>query len=246
MHTPRRAFFDTDTISSIGFRLQAEWDTLARRRGAIDRARTWQVTDERFADLDELLVLAGHRRPTSSASEVILHRLLVRAGHDELAGRVVLQRMLPGLLAIVRRRSQGGSAAGLLEELVGAAWITIRTWDHRRQPPCLAPALLWSAEHHAFRSAARRMSATEVTRDLRRVERIAPPYSYAPTVELARLLRDARAAGVVEDDDVTFVCQLVRVQSPSELARVLGVTPRTVRNRRDRVTYRLRRVALAA
>ena len=46
--------------------------------------------------------------------------------------------------------------------------------------------------------------------------------------------------------DIDLVRQLVEPPPAIDLARRLNVTPRTIRNRRDRITDRLREVALAA
>jgi FixJ family two-component response regulator len=59
------------------------------------------------------------------------------------------------------------------------------------------------------------------------------------------VLRWARLQGL-SADDAEFVRRIVSAESPQELAAQLGVTTRTVRNRRDRVTYRLRRLSVAA
>jgi hypothetical protein len=63
--------------------------------------------------------------------------------------------------------------------------------------------------------------------------------------ELAGVLADARAAGV-PSADLDLVRQLLRTGSPGQVARDLDVTTRTIRNRRERVTIRLRQAALAA
>ena len=88
------------------------------------RARSWGVTDVAFADLDGLLRLAGFGAASTAAGNEVLRRLARLGRHDELAARVVLQRVLPGLLATVARRRR--SPDGAFEELVGAAWVTIR------------------------------------------------------------------------------------------------------------------------
>ena len=62
--------------------------------------------------------------------------------------------------------------------------------------------------------------------------------------ELARVLADARAAGVPADD-LELVRHLLRTGSTGQVARDLQVSARTIRNRRERVTIRLRE-ALAA
>jgi hypothetical protein len=62
---------------------------------------------------------------------------------------------------------------------------------------------------------------------------------------LAELLRQAAEAGV-SDDDLALVRQLLRAPNTAAVADSMRITARTVRNRRDRITNRLREVALAA
>ena len=109
----------------LSLHLALEWRALQARPDAVDRARRWRVTDAPFADLDELLRLAGFGAPHTTAGNEVLRRLARLGRQDELAARVVLQRVLPGLLATVARRRR--SPDGAFEELVGAAWLTIRT-----------------------------------------------------------------------------------------------------------------------
>jgi hypothetical protein len=206
------------------------------------------VTDIHFDDLDELLRLAG-AGPSSDehpeSADGVLRALLHESREDDLAARIVLQRLMPGLLATVRRRARGSSTEGLLEELVGAAWITIRCYDPGRRPSCLAAALLCSAEHRAFRAPERRRAADERVLDPSTLSSRSEPCSATACEELADLLADARLAGI-DDADLDLLRRLVEVGSTVRLAAELGVTPRTIRNRRDRVTYRLRKLALAA
>src|SRR5688572_30506938 len=82
--------------------LDREWAAIRARPRCIARARTWAVTDRPFADLDELLTLAGNRVPPTPATDEVLARLVTVARDDDLAARVVLQRILPGLLATAR------------------------------------------------------------------------------------------------------------------------------------------------
>ena len=50
----------------------------------------------------------------------------------------------------------------------------------------------------------------------------------------------------VAPDDLELLRQLLAAPTTNQLAEVLQITPRTIRNRRDRITSRLREVALAA
>jgi DNA-binding CsgD family transcriptional regulator len=63
--------------------------------------------------------------------------------------------------------------------------------------------------------------------------------------QLAVLLAEAAEAGV-EHADLELVRQLLATPTANQLAAVLQITPRTIRNRRDRITSKLRAVALAA
>jgi hypothetical protein len=230
--------------SGISAQLQREWDRLRSRPIIVDRARRWGVTDCVFDDLDALLALAGFRTVATDETEAVLRRLVIRAADDELAARVVLQRVLPGLLALVRRR-QSRLGDDMLEHLVAAAWIAIRTFAPSRRPACIAAALIGQADHACFCRPGRRKSTSEVSFDPARVTGMPDERRVSACEELAGVLAEARAAGV-PSTDLELVRHLLRTGSPSQVARDLQVTARTIRNRRDRVTLRLRQAALAA
>ncbi len=67
----------------------------------------------------------------------------------------------------------------------------------------------------------------------------------SPRQLLASLFAEAVAAGVPAAD-LDLMRRIVDETPTEELARSLNVTARTVRNRRDRITGRLREVAAAA
>jgi hypothetical protein len=242
--TTRSTQHDTPTRPGVAARLQREWDRLRHQSRAVQRAREWAVTDVVFTDLDGLLALAGFRTEGTCETEAVLRRLVIRAADDELAARIVLQRVLPGLLAVVRRR-HARSGDDMLEHLVAAAWIAIRTFAPNRRPACLAAALIDEADRACFSRPGRRLSLTEVALDPAWVTGMPDERRHSTCEELAGVLADARAAGVVATD-LEFVRHLLRTGSPGQVARDLHVTTRTIRNRRDRVTLRLREAALVA
>ena len=147
----------------LSLHLEIEWRALHARPDAVDRARSWGVTDVAFTDLDELLRLAGFGATSTASGNEVLRRLARLGRHDELAARVVLQRVLPGLLAAVARRRR--SPDGAFEELVGAAWVTIRAsrtpWDHEQ----VAANIVRDAAYRAFTAPFRRRSASEIAVD---------------------------------------------------------------------------------
>jgi DNA-directed RNA polymerase specialized sigma24 family protein len=229
---------------TTGHRLTIEWTRLRTRPDALRRATRWGLTDEPVGDLDQVLTAVGFETLGTPDAEQRLRRLVVLAADDELAGRVVVQRLLPGLLAVVRRRRRGGHGATAFDELLATLWISIRTFNPNRNPSCLAAALISDADYRAFRSANRRRSSTERPIE---IDDSTPATDHTPCAsdELDELLTDALAAGVPQDD-IDLLRRLVDAPRAIDLADQLQVTPRTIRNRRDRITDRLREVALAA
>jgi len=232
------------TNPTTGQRLNLEWTRLRTRPEALRRASGWSLTDDPVANLDEILAAVGFETLRTRDAELRLRRLVILAAGDELAGRVVVQRLLPGLLAVVRKRRRGGFGHAVLDELLATLWISIRTYNPDRDPTCIAAALISDADYRAFRASTRRRSSTERPTD---IDDSTPIAERTPSAsdELAELLSDAIEAGV-PNEDIELVRQLVGARRAIDLANQLNVTPRTIRNRRDRVTDRLREVALVA
>jgi len=225
-----------------GGRLTREWHRLRSRPEHLDTADRWRIVDHRIDSLDDILDAVGYDRPPDPVSERRLRCLVELAATDELAARVVVQRILPGLLAVVRRRR--GLCDDVFEELLGAAWIAIRTFNPSRSPRSVAASLISDADYAAFRAAGRRRSSQERPVDTKLIDQ---PHVHEPNPceQLAGLLADAVDAGV-PSGDLELVRQLLAAPTAAQLAEGLQITPRTVRNRRDRITSRLREVALAA
>lgn len=195
------------------------------------------MTDGPPRSLDEVLVSVG-AGDRSRAADDRLRRLLLIARDDDLAARVVVERLLPGLMANARRRG----APNAFEELLAGLWIAIRTFNPERRPSCVAATLLADADYHAYRRRHRQRSNDERPTELD--DRVADERMPHPIDELAELLRDARRAGM-DPDDVELVRLLVAYPSTEDIAVRLDVTSRTVRNRRERVTRQLRELALS-
>jgi hypothetical protein len=221
-------------------RLNAEWRRLRDRPAAVAAARSWHVTEVPFADLDELLVLAGSGRPTSADADAVLAALVRTARTTPLAGRIVLQRLLPGLLVTARRR-RSAHGPDAFEDLVAAAWVAIHTFDLDRRPPCLAASLVWAADNRAFRRRPRHEPVAAHPDEPERL--VAPVADPHPLRELAEVVDDARRAGLT-DADLELLRRLL-ADGQRALAADLQVTTRTIRNRRDRLVERLRSAVAA-
>jgi hypothetical protein len=194
------------------------------------------------ADLDS--IIAATQRGAPHDDEILL-RLVELARHDELAGRIVVQRLLPGLIARSVRHRSYADDTDPVEIVVAAAWIAVRSFDTERRRHHVAASLISDAVFTAFRAPLRRRSAAEQVRaperfdDLTRT--IAEP---SPLEELAEVVRSARRAGVPAAD-LELLSRLAQVESTTTIAREREVTTRTIRNHRARAVERVR-TAIAA
>lgn len=85
-------------------RLDAEWRLLAGSRLLRDRLQSWAADDERLAfdDGDQLVAAAQGREAASWAErDQVLAGLLDRATEDDLARRVALHVVLPGVKSLI-------------------------------------------------------------------------------------------------------------------------------------------------
>jgi DNA-directed RNA polymerase specialized sigma24 family protein len=124
--------------------LDAEWRRLLRRELGT-RFRVWRADDRaltRFGDPDALIAFL-HRREPPDAKDAVLLALLVRAQHEPLAGRVVLQAMLPGLKGLSARLARSVvSFEELWQILFACLWERIVTYPVERRPSRVAANLL--------------------------------------------------------------------------------------------------------
>ena len=133
--------------------LQREWERLRHCPRSLRHVNEWHLTDRPIHSLDDLLVLAGFRgaKCDERADQVLAH--IVRlARHDELAARIVLQRVLPPMIAIARRRGKIRAigfdyALGLV---LSHAWEIIRTYPIERRPAKIAANIVRDIEYFAF------------------------------------------------------------------------------------------------
>lgn len=241
--------------SHLGARLDREWERLARHQPSVERARRWHVTDRPVDHLGVLLTAAGYGVSPGPPSTTVpadgndtLRSLVRRARSDELAARIVLQRILPGL----RHRAGLWSGRGgpthrydeALGELIAVAWMLIRTYDVDSRLGFVAANLVRDAAHYAFVAPKRRMSSSEeVTDPAILIDDRPPAPARAPNSELADLLEAAAGAGVPADD-VKLLHQLLAAGGSTEVvAARWRVTSRSIRYRRTRAIAHLRQFA---
>jgi hypothetical protein len=240
----------------------AEWSRLVADPASSRQAAAWPVAafavDARGqADLDAVLAATGSAggRPMEEADQ-LLAEVIRLARHDDLAARLVLQRVIaPLVLAAVRRTSDRPHLRrDLFADLASTAWLVIRTYPIERRPAKVAVNVVRDAEYLTCTRDARLLRATEVPEPAtatlwhdRPTDEVGRPLGAGRHAadDVARLFAQARSAGVAEAD-LDLLDALVLAGRPvSEVARELRVSARTVYNRRMAVTSRLAALAAA-
>lgn len=212
-----------------------EWERLVYSRPIVRRVNAWPFMPHAIENLDELLVLAGFGKPIDdSQGDHMLWQLVRHAQHDELAARIVLHRVMPSILSMVRRRGRvvpGGMSAAM-NEAIGAAWMVIRQFPHHRRQHKIAANIVRDIEYHAFvrQYRLKRVAETQVGNDM--MSRIAHDPQINPLAErLNDVLCDALESGV-EAEHIVLLERLAAGETTDQLADEVGLSTRTLRNRR--------------
>lgn len=230
--------------------LDREWQRLRRHRRSIATVRGWSPdVDPRFADLfascvDLGDVVSGSHRSPAGNGDQLLGQLVALAADHRLAGRILVQRLLPGVLtasAKYRSMCDDGNPAELA---VGALWIAISRYDPVRRSRHVAASLISDTIFAAFRRETRLRSFGDTSREPADFDRLRAVDRQHPLDEFVDVLDDARVAGVPARD-LDVLRQLVRCETPRGVAELWDVTPRTVRNHRDRAVLAVREAVAA-
>jgi len=178
-------------------------------------------------------------------AEGVLRRLVERAQSDELAARVVVQRIVPGLISATRHRPSDMSADDALQELVAAAWIAVRSYDPKRSPSCISAALINDAVYRVFKSDRRRRE--------KRPEVLVDPQDWRSLTatddqvldRVREVLIEARVHGI-DPVNLEALRRVLLTGSTERVAEAMGISPRAVRYRCSRVSSELAAIAQVA
>jgi hypothetical protein len=182
----------------------------------------------------ELAACDGER--DDEAADAALARAVARAATDDAAARLVLRRILPGLVAIARRRccTSLRPASDVLHDLVATAWIAIRTYPIERRPARVASNLVRDTEYLLFVRENRLRRVDETSTDSHTDREPAADFGEASS-QVITLLTEGRAAGI-DPQGLALLGRLTLTDvSVSAVATELDVSPRTVLNRRKAV-----------
>lgn len=238
------------TSCRITAQLDREWTTLHRAFHSIHQVRSWSThVDAQLCPILDAVeslddVIAATHAACGSTGERLLRELVRLAPDDQLAGRIVVQRLLPGVLAAAKRYARLCNHDDPIAEAVGALWISILSFDGERRRGPVAASIISDTMFAAFRRRLRLRSTDEQPTEPHSFddhEALAPG---CPFVELATIVREARLCGV-PTSDLDLLRHLVRAESTGRVAHERRVTPRTIRNHRSRAISRVRE-AIAA
>lgn len=227
--------------------LDLEWRTLLRSRAMRKALRRWGDEDPalRFDSLDALVAHVERRDVHPSVNDRVLAALARRAPDDTRAARVLLQLLLPGCKALVRRY-QIGTREERAALVAGAAWDRIRTYPIDRRPAKIAANVLADVRNRVLR--AYPVQPPPASLDAL-PERLAPSVlpGREPEQEVAEILGWAVRSGLLDRASARLIV-LTRVAgvSVSELAEAEGASEQTLRQRRLRAEAKLREAVVTA
>lgn len=227
--------------------LDRDWAAFVASVDAVAALDRWRTVSVLLApDLD--MLVARVWAASKPAADRACAELARRAPADQVAARVLLQVLRPGLRNLGRRLALGGSFDDVDQELLAIAWERIRTYPIDRRPSSIAANVLLDVRKAYVRGAAGPETRLLSLDDL--------PASRSPTAPSAEhealdahgpsLRRaHARLTAAIDRGAITsasaFVVWRTRVQEDdeAEVAADLGVGVRTLQRRRQRAEREL-------
>jgi hypothetical protein len=228
--------------------LEREWDQLEGSPASARRLRRLAAAEPAltpFATLGLLRRFVEDRASRPDQRDAVLIALVRQAngdGGDDLAARTVLQLLLPGCKALVRRYCWTDSPDEVAAAVVAEAYERIRNYPVTRRPTRVAANILLDVKQRLFWR--RRPPVGEVGHDLSAA--VSPDCDETATAELLELLGWAVRHGHLTRDAAALIAQTrVADVTIAELCARDGSEPQTMRRRRQRAERRLKLAAMA-
>jgi hypothetical protein len=229
---------------SVLIALDSEWRTLSTGRCARRTLIRWSRSHPALTGLADFAALLERRRDPVVANDV-LAALAALAPDDELAARVLLQAMIPGLVRLAQ--TAGWDDPSAIDELVSLAWERIRTYPMSRNGS-VAANVLWDC-----RKRYRRHRLIEAPRSipLDDADVVEPTGDVVEQAVIGRVVLDelcaARRDGVISDGALELIVRTrLDGESLGELAAERAVTVHRLAQRRWRAERRLRELPWAS
>ncbi|HWL41516.1 MAG TPA: hypothetical protein VNQ73_01135 [Ilumatobacter sp.] len=225
--------------------LDTEWDALACSPLARRTLIRWSRSYPALAGLADFAALLERRRDPAVANDV-LAALAELAPSDEMASRVLLQALLPGLVRLAATAGYDDPSA--LDEMVSLAWERIRTYPTTRRGS-VAANVLWDVRkwyrRHRLIEAPRSVPLDKLD------ERAAPGVESAEATVLAGVavaeLGQACRDGVISDAALALIVRTrLGGEALADIAADEDVNVHRLAQRRWRAECRLRALPWAS
>jgi hypothetical protein len=217
-------------VQSLFEQLEREWAALGvDRRAARRLPEVIAITGGHDLEGVRRWVVAA----SAAESDRVLVALVARAVEgDQLAGRVMLQLLLPGTRRLARKWWALGTEAEREAAAVAAVYDRIRCYPLARRPQKVAANVLLDAGALLRRQ-------VHDSRGIVGLDVVGEPASSTavehPSLELADLLSEAVAEGVIDKADAALIAaSRIGGRRLAELARERGAALRTVQKHRHR------------
>ncbi len=221
--------------------LERDWRRELNSPRLRSRFQAWSDADPALCRFQDAVGLVRFLRGPGPRAEkdAVLCALMRRARLEPLAGRVVLQAMLPGLKKLAGRMlSDAREREELWSALMACAWERIRTYPVERRPRKVAANLQLDCLRGTLRSLAGARSPDRTVLAWRLPEELDAPERCEGDVDA--LLARATAAGAVSKAEAELILSTRIDRIPlSVLARSRGVKFDTLKHRRNRAERRL-------
>jgi hypothetical protein len=223
-------------MSTVFDLLDAEWRRLGASRAAARRLP--DVCDLAGGARTLAGVEAYVRAGGPEAADRVLVALAARAVHhpdDPLPARVLLQLLLPGARNLARRWWALGDADERAAAAVAAVYHRIRTYPIERRPGRVAANVLLDAARELRRAVPK--VPTMPLAEPRVAERLDTANA---AVELAEVLRDAVADGVIDAADAQLIARSrIAGHRVADIATTHRLGTRALWDRRQRAEHKL-------
>lgn len=225
---------------SVFTELDREWHDLGVSRLARSRLREWTAcspTLQGYSTPAELVADANRRGDPVRSDRLLVAVTRYAIAGDDLAGRTLLQAILPGLRAITRRYQPIGRARGhdIANLVLAHAWEHIRGFPLDRRPARIAANLICDTQQRVHRQV-NRPALESVSLDVLTCDPAAPPTGENPH----DWLDHAVERGILTSGEARLI-SVTRLghDTIADLATALGCDPATLRRRRRRAETRL-------
>jgi hypothetical protein len=218
--------------------LDVEWRASSVSRSASIRLREWG--DSTFAEFVTCAAIVDviNTRGDVLRSDRLLSALIARAATDDLAARMVLQALMPGLRSLAFRYRRLDSREDVAAMVIAEAFDRIRTYPFERRPIRIAANVLMDVRQSLHRIALVKVDSVPVAASVGRED------EPSATRELLNLVELGVRADAVSRGDASVIVRS-RILDASLDGLVSGMRPASLRQRRFRAERRLRAFALA-